>query len=223
MQLLQIGFLRFDEVIPHALHWGLFYSRCQGFWNDNQDSEVLHTLIIANSAADIPGLQDLHFPHALAFSSRWRKSFLQNGQLGIVVVNNYCHPNIESHDMYHVHHHSFIAMWCIHFQESILDHTFVVGCIKRWGDTNHKIHARHSQCWDPLFLMYHMLLVHAETTLLQQTPESCPHPWPPSTRVWRSGLVPVFTLLEEGPGPEPVNIFQYFTKNQTGPYRTSLH
>jgi len=88
MQLLQIGFLRFDEVIPHALHWGLFYQdvnivKVFRNRNDNQNSKVQLTLIVAYSAADIPGLRALHFPHALASSSRRRKSFLQSGQLGI--------------------------------------------------------------------------------------------------------------------------------------------
>jgi hypothetical protein len=39
----------------------------------------------------------------------------------------------------------------------------------------------------------------------------------------KSGLVPVFTLLEGRPGPGLVLLFQILYKNRTGPYRTGLY
>jgi len=69
MQLLQIGFLRFVEIIPQAPHWGLSFS-FQQFEFLFSIKMRLHTLITAYLAADIPGLRALHFPQASILWSR---------------------------------------------------------------------------------------------------------------------------------------------------------
>jgi hypothetical protein len=74
-------------MIPQLPHWGLSFPRLSFFKSNVYLKMEVPTFITAYSAVDIPGLRAWHFPQLVKLGSRRGKSFLQRGQIGILMLD----------------------------------------------------------------------------------------------------------------------------------------